>query len=143
MTGSSKDEIAFPEAWAKLAQKELGEKPLSDLVWLTPEGIKVKPLYTAADLEGLEGLDTLPGVDPFTRGVRGTMYTNRPGRSGNMPASRRRKNPTPSIARISPPASRASASPSISPPIAAMTPIIRAWSAMSARPVWRSIPSRI
>ncbi|MBS4045175.1 MAG: methylmalonyl-CoA mutase [Alphaproteobacteria bacterium] len=78
MTGSSKDDISFPEAWAKLAQKELGEKPLSDLVWLTPEGIKVKPLYTAADLEGLEGLNSLPGMDPFTRGVRGTMYTNRP-----------------------------------------------------------------
>lgn len=76
MTGSK--EIPFPEAWAKLAQKELGDKPLSDLVWLTPEGIKVKPLYTAADLEGLEGLDTLPGAAPFTRGVRGTMYTNRP-----------------------------------------------------------------
>lgn len=82
MTGSDKDdqesELAFPEAWAKLAQKELGDKPLSDLVWLTPEGIRVKPLYTAADLEGLEGLNTLPGVEPFTRGVRGTMYANRP-----------------------------------------------------------------
>ncbi|WP_341908818.1 methylmalonyl-CoA mutase [Ferrovibrio terrae] len=75
MTGK---EIPFPEAWAKLAQKELGEKPLADLVWTTPEGIPVKPLYTAADLEGLEGLDSLPGLAPFTRGVRGTMYTNRP-----------------------------------------------------------------
>lgn len=71
-------EIPFPEAWAKLAQKELGDKPLADLVWTTPEGIPVKPLYTAADLEGLEGLDSLPGLAPFTRGVRGTMYTNRP-----------------------------------------------------------------
>ncbi|MEK9971643.1 MAG: methylmalonyl-CoA mutase family protein, partial [Ferrovibrio sp.] len=75
---SADKDITFPEAWAKLAQKELGDKPLTDLVWTTPEGIKVKPLYTAADLEGLEGLDTLPGVDPFTRGVRGTMYANRP-----------------------------------------------------------------
>ncbi|WP_341895935.1 methylmalonyl-CoA mutase [Ferrovibrio terrae] len=74
---TSKD-IPFPEAWAKLAQKELGDKPLADLVWTTPEGIPVKPLYTAADLEGLEGLDSLPGLAPFTRGVRGTMYTNRP-----------------------------------------------------------------
>jgi methylmalonyl-CoA mutase len=77
MTGS-KSETPFPEAWAKLAQKELGDKPLADLVWTTPEGIPVKPLYTAADLEGLEGLDSLPGLAPFTRGVRGTMYTNRP-----------------------------------------------------------------
>lgn len=76
MSGDS--DITFPEAWAKLAQKELGDKPLSDLVWLTPEGIKVKPLYTAADLEGLEGLNSLPGLEPFTRGVRGTMYANRP-----------------------------------------------------------------
>jgi len=67
----------FPEAWAKLAAKELGDKPLSDLVWETPEGIKVKPLYTAEDLAGLE-VNTLPGVEPFTRGVRATMYTNRP-----------------------------------------------------------------
>lgn len=69
--------MSFPEAWAKLAQKELGDKPLADLVWTTPEGIAVKPLYTAADLEGLE-TDTLPGMEPFTRGVRGTMYANRP-----------------------------------------------------------------
>ena len=75
---SSTKEIPFPEAWAKLAQKELGEKPLSDLIWTTPEGIAVKPLYTAADLEGLEGLDSLPGLAPFTRGVRATMYANRP-----------------------------------------------------------------
>ena len=75
---SSDKDITFPEAWAKLAQKELGDKPLSDLVWTTPEGIRVKPLYTAADLEGLEGLNSLPGLDPFTRGVRGTMYANRP-----------------------------------------------------------------
>jgi methylmalonyl-CoA mutase len=79
MSGSSdKSEITFPEAWAKLAQKELGDKPLADLVWTTPEGIAVKPLYTAADLEGLEGLDSLPGLSPFTRGVRATMYANRP-----------------------------------------------------------------
>ncbi|MFN4275844.1 MAG: methylmalonyl-CoA mutase [Ferrovibrio sp.] len=68
----------FPEAWAKMAQKELGDKPLSELLWQTPEGIAVKPLYTAADLEGLETLNSLPGFDPFTRGVRGTMYANRP-----------------------------------------------------------------
>lgn len=68
----------FPEAWAKMSQKELGDKPLSELLWQTPEGIAVKPLYTAADLEGLETLNSLPGFDPFTRGVRGTMYANRP-----------------------------------------------------------------
>src|SRR5262245_32532704 len=45
---------------------------------MTPEGIPVKPLYTAADLEGLEAVGSLPGFDPFVRGVRATMYSNRP-----------------------------------------------------------------
>jgi methylmalonyl-CoA mutase len=66
-----------PEAWAKLAAKELRDKPLSSLTWRTPEGFDVKPLYTAADLEGLEA-NTLPGLQPFTRGVRATMYAGRP-----------------------------------------------------------------
>ncbi|HLT76961.1 MAG TPA: methylmalonyl-CoA mutase [Ferrovibrio sp.] len=63
-----------------MAQKELGDRPLSDLVWDSPEGIRIKPLYTAADLENLEfdTLGSLPGFAPFTRGVRATMYANRP-----------------------------------------------------------------
>jgi methylmalonyl-CoA mutase len=66
------------EAWTELATEELkGEDPAS-LIWETPEGIAVKPLYTAADLEGLEAVDTLPGSAPFLRGVRATMYANRP-----------------------------------------------------------------
>ena len=63
--------------WEELARKELKGDPES-LVWDTPEGIPVKPLYTAADLEGLEAVDSLPGFEPFLRGVRGTMYANRP-----------------------------------------------------------------
>ncbi|MBI1331070.1 MAG: methylmalonyl-CoA mutase [Alphaproteobacteria bacterium] len=65
------------KAWQALAQKELRDKPLESLNWATPEGFAVKPLYTAADLEGFE-TDTLPGIFPFTRGVRGTMYAGRP-----------------------------------------------------------------
>ncbi|HTO41811.1 MAG TPA: methylmalonyl-CoA mutase [Rhizomicrobium sp.] len=65
------------EGWAKLAQKELKDRPLDSLTWASPEGIAIKPLYTAADLEGLEGVDTLPGMMPFMRGVRGTMYAGR------------------------------------------------------------------
>src|SRR6267154_2188626 len=64
--------------WEKLAAKELRDKPLSSLDWLTPEGILVKPLYTAADLENLETLGSLPGFPPFTRGPRATMHANRP-----------------------------------------------------------------
>ncbi|MDE3060919.1 MAG: methylmalonyl-CoA mutase [Pseudomonadota bacterium] len=65
--------------WKKLAQKDIGEgKMLDDLTWHTPEGIDVKPLYTAADLEKLQDIDTLPGIAPYVRGPRATMYTVRP-----------------------------------------------------------------
>ncbi|MBT6512851.1 MAG: methylmalonyl-CoA mutase [Alphaproteobacteria bacterium] len=68
----------LPGDWRELAQKELKGGSPDDLVRQTPEGIAVKPLYTAADLEALQELDTLPGVAPYMRGVRATMYTNRP-----------------------------------------------------------------
>ena len=58
--------------WEALAVKDTGGLPSGSLTWETPEGLKVKPLYTAADLEGL-GVDTLPGFPPFLRGPRATM----------------------------------------------------------------------
>ncbi len=65
--------------WQKLAQKDAGKDvSLNALIWETPEGIAIKPLYTAEDLEGLEHVDTLPGIAPFVRGPRATMYTVRP-----------------------------------------------------------------
>ncbi len=64
--------------WEALARKEKKTADLSSFTWETPEGIKVKPLYTAADLEKLESLDSLPGLAPFTRGPMATMYTGRP-----------------------------------------------------------------
>ncbi|MBZ0325635.1 MAG: methylmalonyl-CoA mutase, partial [Alphaproteobacteria bacterium] len=64
--------------WEKAAAKELRGKSPADLVRETREGIPVKPLYTAADLEGLPHLDSMPGLAPFVRGPRATMYTNRP-----------------------------------------------------------------
>jgi len=66
------------EAWKKAAEKDLRGKPLTSLNWETDEGICVKPLYTAADLEGFDTVDTLPGLFPFIRGPRATMYTGRP-----------------------------------------------------------------
>jgi len=66
------------EAWRRLAEQELGGKAPESLAWHTPEGIEVKPLYTAADLERLETLGSLPGFPPFLRGPRATMYANRP-----------------------------------------------------------------
>src|SRR5262245_37411351 len=67
-----------PADWEKLAARELRDKPLSSLDWMTPEGIPVKPLYTAADLENLESVGSLPGFPPFTRGPKATMYAGRP-----------------------------------------------------------------
>ncbi|BBK35578.1 methylmalonyl-CoA mutase [Allostella sp. ATCC 35155] len=64
--------------WDKLARKELRERPLEDLVRTTPEGIPVKPLYTAEDLEGVAHLGSLPGFPPYVRGPRATMYAGRP-----------------------------------------------------------------
>ena len=65
------------EEWAGLAEKELRGTPLENLTWTTPEGIEVKPLYTEADLEDISHLNTFPGLAPFVRGPRATMYTNR------------------------------------------------------------------
>lgn len=64
--------------WRALAGKELKTRTLDDLTWKTPEGIDVKPLYTAVDLDGLAHMETLPGFAPFTRGPRATMYAQRP-----------------------------------------------------------------
>ncbi|WP_446655020.1 methylmalonyl-CoA mutase [Blastomonas sp.] len=58
--------------WQALADKEVKGK---DLTWHTPEGIAVKPLYTAEDVSVDPGL---PGFAPFTRGVRASMYAGRP-----------------------------------------------------------------
>src|SRR5579875_453363 len=67
-----------PADWAALAARELGGRSADTLTWQTLEGIAVKPLYTAADLEAIELRGDLPGFAPFTRGVRATMYANRP-----------------------------------------------------------------
>ena len=66
------------QTWKALAEKELRGRPVDDLVWQTPEGIAVRPVYTEADLDGLDHLGTIPGEAPFLRGPRATMYTGRP-----------------------------------------------------------------
>jgi len=63
--------------WEALAEKEL-KRPADALTWHTPEGIDVKPLYTAEDLSGIDHLGSLPGFAPFVRGPRATMYAGRP-----------------------------------------------------------------
>ncbi len=66
------------KGWEEQASKELRDKNLEDHFWETPEGIKVKPLYTEDDLLKINHEIGLPGLPPFTRGPRATMYTNRP-----------------------------------------------------------------
>src|ERR1700712_1356358 len=65
-------------AWAKAAAKSAPTGDAAGLDWVTPEGIRVKPLYTAADTRDLEYTDTLPGFAPFLRGPQATMYAVRP-----------------------------------------------------------------
>lgn len=66
------------EAWKKAATKSAPGGNIEALNWVTPEGIVVKPLYTKADVEGLQYTDTLPGLAPFVRGPQATMYAVRP-----------------------------------------------------------------
>ncbi|MFN4360883.1 MAG: methylmalonyl-CoA mutase [Hylemonella sp.] len=66
------------EAWHKAAAKSAPGGQVDALNWLTPDGITVKPLYTAADLQGLPHADTLPGFEPYLRGPQATMYAVRP-----------------------------------------------------------------
>lgn len=75
MIDSKKPSVAD---WQELATKELRGKPLEGLTWNTPEGIPVKPLYTAADTEDLAHVNSLPGFAPFVRGPKATMYAGRP-----------------------------------------------------------------
>ncbi|MFD7236723.1 methylmalonyl-CoA mutase [Streptomyces syringium] len=75
--GPAAGATADPAAW-RAALKESTGKSAEDLVWETPEGIGVKPLYTAEDLDGLDFLATYPGVAPYLRGPYPTMYVNQP-----------------------------------------------------------------
>ena len=81
------DQGIFParndDDWTRIAQAELKGRPLEGLNWTTPEGIRVKPLYTAADLAAIEAAgfplkDAMPGFPPYLRAPRATMYANRP-----------------------------------------------------------------
>jgi methylmalonyl-CoA mutase len=63
--------------WQALAEKELKASP-ETLIWHTAEGIDIKPLYTAEDIQDVEHLTSLPGMKPFVRGPRATMYAGRP-----------------------------------------------------------------
>ncbi|MCH7693482.1 MAG: methylmalonyl-CoA mutase [Proteobacteria bacterium] len=64
--------------WRQAARAEMKGDSAGERLWVSPEDIPVKTLYTAEDLEKLEHVDTLPGFAPFLRGPRATMYANRP-----------------------------------------------------------------
>jgi methylmalonyl-CoA mutase len=66
------------DQWQAAAAKSAPGGDVAALNWVTPEGLIVKPLYTAADLQGLPHTDTLPGFAPFIRGPQATMYAVRP-----------------------------------------------------------------
>ncbi len=71
-------QFASLDAWTKAAAKSIPGGDVSALDWITPDGIRVKPLYTAADLKELKYTDTLPGFEPYLRGPQATMYAVRP-----------------------------------------------------------------
>jgi methylmalonyl-CoA mutase len=64
--------------WQQAAAKSAPGGDVTALNWVTPEGLTVKPLYTAADTSALPHTDTLPGFEPFIRGPQATMYAVRP-----------------------------------------------------------------
>jgi methylmalonyl-CoA mutase len=78
MSQSSEFRAATIEQWRQAAAKSSPGGRLEGLNWVTPEGITVKPLYTAADVAELPHTDTLPGFEPFMRGPQPTMYAVRP-----------------------------------------------------------------
>lgn len=66
------------QEWQQLAASEAKSQDMRQLEWLTPEGIRVKPIYSIEDLEQIDHLGSLPGFPPFTRGPKATMYAGRP-----------------------------------------------------------------
>jgi methylmalonyl-CoA mutase len=78
MSTTREFEPATLDQWHKAAARSAPGGEVTALNWLTPDGIVVKPLYTAADVAGLPHTNTLPGFEPFVRGPQATMYAVRP-----------------------------------------------------------------
>ena len=70
------EQVELHPEWVSLAKKQLKGKNPEDLIWRTPDGINIKPVYTQVDSDGRPA--ELPGVFPYTRGPYPTMYTYRP-----------------------------------------------------------------
>ena len=65
-------------SWTQIAKKELKNNKLDKLFSKTPDGIEIKPLYTINDLKKLDHINSYPGMEPYIRGPKATMYPNRP-----------------------------------------------------------------
>ena len=76
LAAGDQDSSNLPD-WTKAAERKAGQS-LSSMAWATPEGLNVKPVFGAEDLQGLDFLETRPGMVPFLRGPYPTMYTSRP-----------------------------------------------------------------
>ena len=112
------------QKWKDLAAKQLRKKPLEELNWKTPEGIEVKPLYTAEDIEGQPHVNTMPGFAPYVRGPMATMYAGRPWTIRQYAGFSTAKTPMRFTVETLPPVKRVSPWPLICLPIAAMILII-------------------
>lgn len=66
------------QKWFEMASKQMKGKTPDDMIWKSPEGIAIKPLYEAAEIEGLPTVGSFPGMAPYTRGPMATMYAGRP-----------------------------------------------------------------
>ncbi|MDE2613392.1 MAG: methylmalonyl-CoA mutase [Burkholderiales bacterium] len=78
MTSPAESAPATLAEWQQAAARSVPGGDVAALDWHTPEGLRVKPLYTAADVAALPAADTLPGFAPFVRGPQATMYAVRP-----------------------------------------------------------------
>lgn len=137
--------MANVQEWQTLANKELSrrEKTVESLERQTAEGIAIKPLYTEADLDNLEVTGTLPGLPPYVRGPRATMYTAQPWTIRQYAGFSTAKESNAFYRRNLAAGQKDFPSPLTLPPIAAMTLTTRAWQATSAKRAWRSILSKI
>lgn len=66
------------DQWKSLVEKESKGKKAEQFVWNSPEGIPIKALYTNEDIENLKNTNSMPGIEPFIRGPKATMYAGRP-----------------------------------------------------------------
>lgn len=133
------------QEWQQLANKELSrrEKTVDSLVHQTAEGIAIKSLYTEADLDNLEVTGTLPGLPPYVRGPRATMYTAQPWTIRQYAGFSTAKESNAFIAVTWPPGKKVFPLRLTLPPTVATTPITRAWRATSAKRASLSTPWKI